>query len=176
MLFFVTPIVSGLLIPLFLRGGNGQAVTVFNAFLTSFVPLFATILTFYMSWCYKKMKTRKGVMRLNLFRQTSTCILLMIPIAAVALVLQAASTSQVFSCVMLWEEKAIWGIDLPELLQKVTVNDVMRYILLSAYYGLIVEILLILFMVCKRANIIIKEEINMLIKEQEEAEAEELEE
>lgn len=163
--FYAFPLVLGLSAPLLLRGGNNQAIVTLNAFLTSFVPLFATILTFYMSWCYKKMRTRQFETRLDLFKETSTCILLMIPIAAIALVAYVVSRSQMGSGIVLEEWLFEIGITLPSCMEQVTVNDVLRYILLAIYYMAVVELLLILLMVCKRAHTIITKEIEFLIDE-----------
>lgn len=171
-LFYVLPIILGSLAPLLLVGGNGKAIGALNAFLTSFVPLFATILTFYMSWCYNKLQTRRYEIRLSLFRETSTCILMMIPVAALALVAYVVSTSKLFDCVVLWNGKEAFGIDLPSFLVQVTLSDVWRYVTLSAYYSAVAELLLILLMVCKRAHTIITKEIDFLIDENKREEAE----
>ena len=50
-LFFVVPIAIGIVMCLFLKGENKDVVEDFiNSSLTSFVPIFATILSVYISW------------------------------------------------------------------------------------------------------------------------------
>ena len=166
--FYILPCIVGVLMPFILKGGNEKAAATFNSFLTSFVPLFATILTFYISWCYNKIKTRHNKERLELFKATSTNILMMIPLDALALLLYVLSLNQWFQDMIFNEQPMLLGITLPAVLANITWHDVFRYILLSAYYSIIFEIMLILLMVCKRAHVIINNEIALLTTEDSE--------
>lgn len=162
-LFYVTPWIVGVLLPILLWHSNENAAEVFNAFLTSFVPLFATILTFYISWCYNKIKTRHNAERLQLFRDTSTNILMMIPLDVLALVLYVmSSNSWLADCPVLSHSFSLSWYDIPELFYSITWHQIIRYILLILYYAVLTEIMLILLMVCKRAFVIINNEITLL--------------
>lgn len=161
-LFYKTPIAVGVLLPFLLKGGNAAATITLNSFLTSFVPLFGTILTFYMSWCYSEITTRHNGHRLKIFRSTSMDILMMIPLDALALVLYVCSTVRWFDGMKL----TAYGISLPSFLSDVTWNDVVTYPFLAAYYAVVVELMLILLVVCKRAYIIIDKEIILLKNKQ----------
>lgn len=162
-LFYVTPWVIGIVMPIILWHSNEKAAVVFNAFLTSFVPLFATILTFYISWCYNKIKTRHNVERLQLFRDTSTDILMMIPLDVLALLLYVfASNSWFVDSLVLNTTFSLSWIDVPVFFVSITWHQVVRYLFLTGYYAMLTEIILILLMVCKRAFVIINNEITLL--------------
>lgn len=159
-MYYWLPIGVGTIIPFLLKGGNMAATTALNAFLTSFIPLFATVLTFYMSWCYNEIRSRHSHTRLGLFRATSMDILMMIPLDALALLLYVCSTVQWFSGCPLMTEEVYWLA----FLKDATWNDVITYPFLAAYYAVVVEIFLILMVVCKRVYIIIDGEIKLLTK------------
>lgn len=162
-LFYITPWVIGVIIPIVLWESNDTAAVALNAFLTSFVPLFATILTFYISWCYNKIKTRHNAERLQLFRETSTNILMMIPLDVLALVLYVLSTNNWFAndAVVSSNFTLSW-IDIPVFVYSITWHQVIKYMFLIAYYAVLTEIVLIVLMVCKRAFVIINNEISLL--------------
>lgn len=162
-LFYVAPIVVGFIFPFVLWHANEQAAGALNAFLTSFVPLFATILTFYISWCYNKLITRHNEERLRLFRETSTNILMMIPLDVFALLMYVLSNNHWFdSSLVLGFYPADWMLSLPRFLVDLTWHQAIRFVFLFAYYSLITEIILIVLMVCKRAFVIINHEITLL--------------
>lgn len=163
MLFYVIPWIVGVFMPIVLWGSNDVAAGVLNAFLTSFVPLFATILTFYLSWCYNKIKSRHNTERLQLFRETSTDILMMIPLDVVALILFVfASNKWLIDDTVLCSTFSFSLVIIPDFLYIVTWHQVIRYVFLVAYYAALTEIILIVLMVCKRAFVIINNEITLL--------------
>lgn len=162
-LFYVTPWIIGVIMPILLWDANEKATNALNAFLTSFVPLFATILTFYISWCYNKIKTRHNEERLNMFRETSTNILMMIPLDVLALLLYVLATNQWLSDVTIIDNSAqIFGYSVSGFLTNLTWHHAIRYVFLVGYYAAITEIVLIVLMVCKRAYKIINNEITLL--------------
>ena len=162
-LFYVTPWIIGIIMPIILWNANEKATNAFNAFLTSFVPLFATILTFYISWCYNKIKTRHNEERLNMFRETSTNILMMIPLDVLALLLYVFASNQWLSGVTILDNSAqIFGYSVSGFLTSITWHHTIRYVFLVGYYAAITEIVLIVLMVCKRAYKIINNEITLL--------------
>ena len=165
-LFYLTPWIVGITMPFLLWQNNEKAAGAFNAFLTSFVPLFATILTFYISWCYNKIKTRHNAERLQLFRETSTNILMMIPLDVFAILLYVLSLNICLSdeFVVNSSFKPSW-IEIPAFVYSITWHQVIRYIFLIGYYAVLTEITLILLMVCKRAYVIINNEITLLDNE-----------
>lgn len=165
-LFYITPWIVGIIVPVILWNSNEKAAGAINAFLTSFVPLFATILTFYISWCYNKIKTRHNAERLKLFRETSTNILMMIPLDVLAILLYVfASNSWLYDSLVLSSTFTLSWIDIPVFFYSITWHQVIRYIFLIAYYAVLTEIILILLMVCKRAFVIINNEITLLDNE-----------
>lgn len=162
-LFYITPWILGVAMPILLWNSNEKAAGAFNAFLTSFVPLFATILTFYLSWCYNKIKTRHNAERLQLFRETSTNILMMIPLDVLALLLYVlASNIWLTDVTVLSRTFTLSWFEIPAFLYSITWHQTIRYIILVAYYAVLTEIVLILLMVCKRAFVIINNEITLL--------------
>lgn len=162
-LFYITPWVVGFVMPILLLDSNERATEALNAFLTSFVPLFATILTFYISWCYNKIKTRHNQERLQLFRETSTNILMMIPLDVFALLLYVLATNiWLADSLVLSSIFTLSWLEIPVFLRSITWHQAIRYILLVAYYAALTEIILILLMVCKRAFVIINNEITLL--------------
>lgn len=170
-LFYITPWVVGAIIPIVLWGSNDKAAAALNAFLTSFVPLFATILTFYISWCYNKIMTRHNAERLQLFRETSTNILMMIPLDVLALVLYVLASNNWFTNdAVLNSGFTMSWLDVPVILYSITWHQLIRYMFLIAYYAVLTEIVLIVLMVCKRAFVIINHEITLLDKDVNERE------
>ncbi|MCR4617763.1 MAG: hypothetical protein K5669_06210 [Lachnospiraceae bacterium] len=162
-LFYIIPWFVGIIMPVFLYNSNEKAAGALNAFLTSFVPLFATILTFYISWCYNKIKTRHNAERLQLFRETSTNILMMIPLDVIALVLYVFASNNWFSDdVVISSSFSLSRFNIPTFLYSITWHQLIRYVFLVAYYAILTEIILILLMVCKRAFVIINNEITLL--------------
>lgn len=142
---------------------DGKTANIFNSFLTSFVPLFATILTFYLSWCYDKLKTRHNKERLELFRETSTNILIMIPLDVFALISYVISTNVWLSDTHVFcNAFTVFGKELPELWYDLSWNHIIRYIFLCCYYSLLSEMVSIIMMVCRRAYAIISNEITLL--------------
>ena len=72
-LFFVVPIAIGIVMCLFLKGENKNAVEGFiNSSLTSFVPIFATILSVYISWVFTKRSTRHEKERVQIFQESKS--------------------------------------------------------------------------------------------------------
>lgn len=171
-LFYITPWIVGIVMPILLWHSNEKVTVAFNSFLTSFIPLFATILTFYISWCYNKIKTRHNPERLLLFRETSTNILMMIPLDVLAILLYVLASNSWFDNIFVFSNTfSLSGIDIPTFLYSITWHQFIRYIFLIGYYAVITEIILILLMVCKRAFVIINKEISLIdndIQEREE--------
>lgn len=169
LLFYVLPIVVGVILPWVLFSKNDEAISTFNSFLTSFVPLFATILTFYLSWCYNKIQTRHNGDRLKLFRETSTNILMMIPLDVLALLFAVLTQINWFDSCHLFS----FSEDNSSVLQffnQFTVRQLIKYLFLVGYYSCITEIVLIVLMVCKRAFVIINNEITLLSEEENQQE------
>lgn len=166
-LFYIVPIVFGILLPIVLYGVNAQTTNVLVSFLTSFVPLFATILTFYLSWCYNKIKTRHNTERLSIFRETSTDILMMIPLDVAALLCSILSNIRWLQSCHLPTFEGQWNhIDsLFSSLAQFTWHQGIRYLFLTLFYGFTTEIILIMLMVCKRAYVIIINEIVLISEE-----------
>lgn len=168
MLFYGIPIIIGIAMPIFFREVNDKVAGVLNSYLTSFIPLFATILTFYLSWCYNKIKSRHNKERLQLFRETSTNILMMIPLDVFAILsyVFASNTLLGNSTIVPDAVKSM----IPEsciVLSTLTWHQVIRYVFLIAYYLFVSETILIIFMVCKRAYVIINNEITLLTEDGE---------
>lgn len=162
-LFYIVPWLIGMILSLLLWYSNDEAAETLNAFLTSFVPLFATILTFYISWCYNKIKTRHNKERLKLFRETSTNILMMIPLDVLALVIYVLASNKWFvNDALIDSTFSLSNIAIPNLLYSITWYHLIRYILFVMYYAAVTEIVLIVLMVCKRAYVIINNEITLL--------------
>lgn len=168
-LFYYAPLFVGFIMPLILFGANDKAADILVSFLTSFVPLFATILTFYLSWCYNKIGSRHNKERLPLFRETSTNILMMIPLDVAALLCCVLSENTwLHSCYLpcfdgVWRPVEV----LSSFLCRFSWHQVLRYLFLIAFYGFTTEIILIMLMVCKRAYVIIINEIVLISEETE---------
>lgn len=165
-LFYWVPLIGGFLSPFILYGGNSKAATIINSFLTSFVPLFATILTFYLSWCYNKIRTRHNAERLQLFRETSTNILIMIPIDVLAVILYCLSSITWFDTK--FNVNYLCNQEITTILNSLSFNILLKYIIFSLYYSCVLEIVFIILMVCKRAFVIINNEISLLSENSEE--------
>lgn len=163
-LFCRVPLFIGFFMPIILFGANGRAADILVSFLTSFVPLFATILTFYLSWCYNKIKTRHNKERLALFRETSTNILMMIPLDVAALLSCILSNSiWLHSCYLPYFDGAWEPLEtLSSFLCQFSWHQIIRYLFLMLFYGITTEIILIMLMVCKRAYVIIINEIVLI--------------
>lgn len=162
-LFISCPILAGIFMPILLCGSNVIAIAALNSFLTSFVPLFATILTFYLSWCYNKIDSRHNQERIQLFKETSTNILMMIPLDAATILCYVFSTISLLPSTELFPEITLSDIpEITNMLQTLTWNRLIKYIFLVPYYAGVTEIMLILLMVCKRAFVIITNEIALL--------------
>lgn len=168
-LFYCVPVLVGLIMPLILFGANDKAAGILVSFLTSFVPLFATILTFYLSWCYNKIRTRHNNERLALFRETSTNILMMIPLDVAALLCCVLSDNTwLQSCYLPYFDGAWRPVEImSSFLCQFSWHQVLRYLFLIAFYGFTTEIIFIMLMVCKRAYVIIINEIVLISEETE---------
>lgn len=149
-LFFVVPIAIGIVMCLFLKGENKNAVEGFiNSSLTSFVPIFATILSVYISWVFTKRSTRHEKERVQIFQETTNEIFVLIPLVLFAIsayFISHLSISQYLKFI-------------PYIHQ---ICKCTRCVIDTIYYGLFIEIVLVIFMITKRSYIIIMNEIRLL--------------
>ena len=117
--------------------------------MTSFVPIFATILSVYISWVFAKRKTRHDKERIQIFQETTNAIFVLIPLVLFAI-------GSFFMSHM----------SIPQILKGVSyihsICHVGHIALEFIYYTLFTEIALIIFMITKRSYVIIVNEIRLL--------------
>lgn len=149
-LFFFIPIAIGIIMCLFLKGENKDAVEDFiNSSLTSFVPIFATILSVYISWVFTKRSTRHEKERVQIFQETTNEIFVLIPLVLFAMSAYFVSHLSISQYLKFT----------PYIHQ---IGKYTRFVFDTIYYGLFVEIVLVIFMITKRSYIIIMNEIRLL--------------
>ena len=88
---------------------------------------------------------------------------MMIPLDVLALVLYVLASNKWFAndTVLSCTFSLSW-FDIPLFLYSITWHQAIRYVFLIAYYAALTEIVLIVLMVCKRAFVIINNEITLL--------------
>lgn len=148
--FLIFPIVVGIVMTFFIDGKQKDSVEgLINSSLTSFVPIFATILSVYISWVFEKRRTRHDKERIQIFQETTNAIFVLIPLVLFAIGAYFVSHMSV-----------------PQILKGVSyVHSIchMGHIALEfIYYTLFTEIALIIFMITKRSYVIIINEIRLL--------------
>lgn len=148
LVFFGIPIVVGLLMLLIGDEKKSSVEGLINSSLTSFVPIFATILSVYISWVFEKRKTRHEKERIQIFQETTNAIFVLIPLVLFSM---GAYFAGEFPLDKLF-------IDLPLNLFFRCLKCFFDFV----YYALFVEICLIIFMITKRSYIIIVNEIRLL--------------
>jgi len=130
--------------------------SVINSFLTSFVPLFATILTVYISWAFDKKETKHNKERIALFKETTISIMMLIPITIITLVISLLCNIHVLDDVRIVDKIQIY--DWEVLNRPLFIGGCLRFIFNSTYFTNFIGLSLIIFMIVKRSyNIIIKE-------------------
>lgn len=156
-LFYFVPLFFGVFLSVLFKGFNDKIVNTINSFLTCFVPLFGTILTIYISWAFSKVKTRHQEERIQIFKETTVAILIMIPIAIVTVFLSFANEIPIWSFVEISQIKEINVSNIINISKNILV------LLFSIfYYAGFIKICLIILMVIKRAYRIIINEIRLL--------------
>lgn len=150
LIFFIFPVIAGIVMTLLIGKEQKESVEeLINSSLTSFVPIFATILSVYISWVFEKRKTRHEKERIQIFQETTNAIFVLIP-----LVLFAIGTY--FVCKISFKDYVSKVLYLQQICHYI------RYVFDFIYYALFVEIALIIFMITKRSYIIIINEIRLL--------------
>lgn len=149
-IFLGIPIIVGLLMTLLIGKDNRTSVEgLINSSLTSFVPIFATILSVYISWVFEKRKTRHEKERIQIFQETTNAIFVLIPLVLFAILIYFVgkfSLKNILSDESLVHQLCFY----------------FKYVFDFIYYALFVEIVLIIFMITKRSYIIIINEIRLL--------------
>ena len=84
--FFIVPILIGMFMALLIDDSQKDSIDgLINSSLTSFVPIFATILSVYISWVFAKRKTRHDKERIQIFQETTNAIFVLIPLVLFAI-------------------------------------------------------------------------------------------
>ena len=149
-IFFGIPIIVGLLMTLLIGSDNKPNVEgLINSSLTSFVPIFATILSVYISWVFEKKKTRHEKERIQIFQETTNAIFVLIPLVLISI---GAYFVGKMSLPKTWGNVFVLNL----------VCHYFKCFFEFAYYALFVEISLIIFMITKRSYIIVINEIRLL--------------
>lgn len=148
--FFFVPILIGMFMAFLIDDSQKDSIDgLINSSLTSFVPIFATILSVYISWVFAKRKTRHDKERIQIFQETTNAIFVLIPLVLFAI-------GSFFMSHM----------SVPQILKGVSyihyICHVGHIALEFIYYTLFTEIALIIFMITKRSYVIIINEIRLL--------------
>jgi len=148
--FFGIPVLVGLFVDFFIeKGQKGNVESLINSSLTSFVPIFATILSVYISWVFAKRKTRHEKERIQIFQETTNAIFVLIPMVLFAMFVYFMGHISIPK-------------DMENILYVKQVCRCLHYAFDFLYYALFVEIALIIFMITKRSYTIIINEIRLL--------------
>ena len=84
--FFIVPILIGMFMAFLIDDSQKDSIDgLINSSLTSFVPIFATILSVYISWVFAKRKTRHDNERIQIFQETTNAIFVLIPLVLFAI-------------------------------------------------------------------------------------------
>lgn len=160
-LFFVYPAVVALLLLILLQGNYAEVSGVINGFLTSFIPIFATIFSIYTSWAFTAAKSRHAADRYQLIEETCAAILFLIPLDLLALLVS------VLSKIAIGDNIELFTIDISRYItynQVVSIAMLWRIIAHFAYYFVLVDIAFVTLTIVKRSYILLTNEI-VLLKE-----------
>ena len=92
LLFLIYPAVIAVILLFLVQGCYDKVSAVTNGFLTSFIPIFATIFSIYTSWAFTAAKSRHAADRYQLIEETCAAILFLIPLDLFALVFSVLSS------------------------------------------------------------------------------------
>lgn len=160
-LFFVYPAVVALLMLILLQGNYAEVSGVINGFLTSFIPIFATIFSIYTSWAFTAAKSRHAADRYQLIEETCAAILFLIPLDLLALLVS------VLSKIAIGDNIELFTIDISRYItynQVVSIAILWKIIAHFTYYFVLVDIAFVTLTIVKRSYILLTNEI-VLLKE-----------
>lgn len=160
-LFLVYSAVVALLLLILLQGNYDEVSGVINGYLTSFIPIFATIFSIYTSWAFTSAKSRHAADRYQLIEETCAAILFLIPLDLLALLVS------VLSKIAIGDNIELFTIDISRFItynQVVSIAILWKIIAHFAYYFLLVDIAFVTLTIVKRSYILLTNEI-VLLKE-----------
>ena len=158
-LFYVYPAVLAIVLLFLLQGNYASVSGVTNGFLTSFIPIFATIFSIYTSWAFTAAKSRHAADRYQLIEETCAAILFLIPLDLLALVFSVLSANTI------GENLLLFNIDIDSYIkysQPVSVAVLLKVITHYIYYFLLVDIAFVTLTIVKRSYILLTNEIVLL--------------
>lgn len=151
-LFLIYPSILAIILLLSLQGNYSNVSEVTNGFLTSFIPIFATIFSIYTSWAFTAAKSRHAAERYQLIEETCAAILFLIPLDLLALTFSVLSEMTIGGNVILFDvcNKAI------------SIQTVLSAFTHYIYYFLLVDIAFVTLTIVKRSYILLTNEIALL--------------
>jgi hypothetical protein len=153
-------IICGFGITILTHGHWEENRSVINSFLTSFVPLFATILTVYISWTFDKNETKHNKERMKLFKETTVSIMMLIPITIITLGISLLCNIHVLDNLRIFERIQIYDWEI--INNPLFMGGCLRFFFNSLYFTNFVGLSLVIFMIVKRSYIIIIKELRLL--------------
>lgn len=158
-LFIIYPAIVALLLLFFLQGNYAEVCIVINGFLTSFVPIFATIFSIYTSWAFTSAKSRHAADRYQLIEETCAAILFLIPLDLLALLISVLSKTTI------GDSFELFTIDIDCIIkysQTINIAILLKMIAHFAYYYVLVDIAFVTLTIVKRSYILLTNEIVLL--------------
>ena len=158
-LFLVYPAIIAVILLFLVQGSYDKVIIVTNGFLTSFIPIFATIFSIYTSWAFTAAKSRHAADRYQLIEETCAAILFLIPLDLFALVLS------VLSSITVGEHIELFNIEIDYIIkysQTFNLAILLKIISHYIYYFLLVDIAFVTLTIVKRSYILLTNEIVLL--------------
>ncbi len=158
-LFIVYPAILAFILIFLLHGSYTKVSGVTNGFLTSFIPIFATIFSIYTSWAFTAAKSRHAADRYQLIEETCSAILFLIPLDLFALVFSVLSATSI------GENFVLFNIKIDSFFkynQPVSLSSLLKVITHYIYYFLLVDIAIVTLTIVKRSYILLTNEIVLL--------------
>ena len=143
--FILLPLLVALVFQYVIKDNNRKnVIELINSALTSFVPIFATILSVYISWVFQKRTTMHERDRLQMFEETTGGIFMLIPLVLVSM----------------WMN-FMYHMDLSFILPSF-IYKIYRETTFSLLIFSFSEIMLVILMITKRSYVIIMNELKLL--------------
>ena len=157
-LFYVIPIVCGLIFSIIFYKDRSNVLNVLTLFLSIFIPIFINLLATLISFVMNKIVTRHNKERVPLIKETFYNICYLIPISLLLLILSLFMN-------LSWGRNIEIEICNKYLTISFSIHRLMLTLIGTMFYGGIIHIMLNLLMITKRIFKLFDKEIDLLTDE-----------